>query len=168
MAKKSRKKPGKDWQPVDPALESFGPVSSLEPDGVEEGVPEGAAGDPIKDLADAAPHAQEIRATEGRAGPKDWSAAGRLGEPPGELSEEEVEADRILLDDGFLKRTFKELHFPARKEMCLRYVDQEQDFAYGLDRTVNLHTLITHLEPEEFATRTDLIKAIKDQLHHHA
>lgn len=80
---------------------------------------------------------------------------------------EESDADEMLLDDGFLKRTFKEVHFPASKEMCLRFVDQEQDFAYGLDRTVNLHNLITHLEVPEFASRQHLIQCIKDRLAHH-
>lgn len=84
---------------------------------------------------------------------------------------EESDADAVLLDDSFLKRTFKEVHFPASKELCLRFVDQEQDFVNGLDRTVNLHNLITHLDVQEFATRRQLILCIKDRLakhvHHH-
>lgn len=81
---------------------------------------------------------------------------------------EESEADAVLLDDSFLKRTFKEVRFPASKELCLRFVDQEQDFVYGLDRTINLHNLITHLDEGEFATRRHLIQCIKDRLARHA
>lgn len=80
---------------------------------------------------------------------------------------EESDADIVLLDDGFLKRTFKEVRFPASKELCLRYVDQEQDFVYGLDRTVNLHNLITHLDEREFPSRRRLIQCIKDRLARH-
>jgi hypothetical protein len=105
------------------------------------------------------------------SGTPDWSHVRREGEELREvddLSEQEVEADLVLLDDAFLKRTFKEVRFPASKELCLRFVDQEQDFAYGLDRTVNLHHVITHLEAEEFPTRRDLLNAIKNRIHHHA
>ncbi len=81
---------------------------------------------------------------------------------------EESDADGVLLDDAFLKRTFKDVRFPASKELCLRYVDQEQDFVYGLDRTINLHNLINHLDDQEFATRRQLIQCIKDRLARHA
>lgn len=105
----------------------------------------------------------------GRAVPNaDWSPAPVEGDDaPGEISEEEREADQVLLDPSFLKRTFAEVHFPASKEMVLRLVDQEQDFAYGLDRTVNLHNLITHMQVDEFRTRDDLLHAIRERLEHH-
>jgi hypothetical protein len=73
----------------------------------------------------------------------------------------------FLLDDAFLRKTFKEVNFPASKELVLRYVDQEQDFAWGHDRTVNLHNLITHLEEDSFRTRRDLLHAIKERLGAH-
>lgn len=94
----------------------------------------------------------------------DWTVARADG------VSEESEADAFLLDDSFLRRTFKEVNFPAAKEMCLRYVDMEQDFVYGKDRTVNLHNLITHLDEETFPSRRSLIQAIKEHLarrHHH-
>ena len=78
----------------------------------------------------------------------------------------EAERDAYLLDDGFLKRCFKDLGFPAAKEVILRCVDQEQDFAHGTDRTVNLHHVVTGLEEEEFASFKDLARAIKDRLAH--
>ena len=82
------------------------------------------------------------------------------------LDENEAEQDAYLLDDGFLKRCFKDVGFPASKELILRCVDQEQDFAYGTDRTVNLHHLVDGLEAREFASYKDLLRAVKDRLAH--
>lgn len=78
----------------------------------------------------------------------------------------EAEQDAYLLDDGFLRRCFKDVGFPASKELILRCVDQEQDFAYGTDRTVNLHHLVEGLETPEFASYKDLVRAIKNRLAH--
>jgi hypothetical protein len=82
------------------------------------------------------------------------------------IDENEAEQDAYLLDDGFLKRCFKDVGFPASRELILRCVDQEQDFAYGTDRTVNLHHLVESLDTPEFASYGDLMKAIKDRLAH--
>lgn len=130
-----------------------------------KGAKEGAAPDP-GGMA-TGPGGPEIPQGAAEAGPgkpgADWTRASRA-EPPREA---ESENDALLLDDAFLKRTFKDVHFPARKELVLRYVDQEQDFIYGKDRTVNLHNLITHLDEDRFPTRRDLMHAIKDRLLHH-
>ena len=82
------------------------------------------------------------------------------------MDENEAEQDAFLLDDAFLKRCFQDVGFPASRDFILRCVDQEQDFAYGTDRTVNLHHLVEGLEAGEFATCKDLLKAIKDRLAH--
>lgn len=193
-------------------VENFGPVSSLEPDGVgplDEG-PESAGfherfsisvtWESVSDAKPAIPagRARKAKAETGKAGAgsagrrkksgildrvrskggrtgkgakeaepgkpgADWTRASRTEAP----REAESENDALLLDDAFLKRTFKDVNFPARKELVLRYVDQEQDFIYGQDRTVNLHNLVTHLDEDLFPTRRDLMHAIKDRLLHH-
>lgn len=149
---KPKSEDGRTGDAASPPMESFGPVTSLEPDAATPLAGGGRAGAPER-KAGAGPH-----------GKGDWSHAA----PPD--AGEESEDDPRLLDSGFLKRTFKEVKFPASKELCLRFVDQEQDFAYGQDRTVNLHNLIAHIGSEEFATRRDLLKAIKERLalHHGA
>lgn len=93
----------------------------------------------------------------------DWTHAMAGKHDPGREDAESI----FLLDDAFLRKTFKEVNFPASKELVLRYVDQEQDFAWGHDRTVNLHNLITHLEEDGFRTRRDLLHAIKERLGAH-
>lgn len=129
----------------------------------EHGSGQGTRGGERNDAGSAGP--APSRAAHLRKTDVDWTHSAEEA-----AAGEESEADALLLDEGFLKRTFKEVHFPASKELCLRYVDQEQDFVYGLDRTVNLHNLITHLDEREFPSREDLIRAIKGRLaqHHHA
>lgn len=192
-------------------VENFGPVSSLEPDGVGplEAGPESAAfqerffisvtwesvsgtkAERPKQRAKvakakagkAAKHVaasdQGKAAGSGKALPQrgrmegeaaepgkqgaDWTRASRSEAP----REAESENDAMLLDDAFLRRTFKDVRFPARKELVLRFVDQEQDFIFGKDRTVNLHNLIAHLDEDLFPTRRDLMHAVKDRLLHH-
>lgn len=193
-------------------VENFGPVSSLEPDGVGplEAGPESAAlqerffisvtweslsgtkaekpkrrarvakakaGKAARhaaapDQGKAAQSGKALpprRGTEGEAAAEpgkqgaDWTRASRTEAP----REAESENDALLLDDAFLRRTFKDVRFPARKELVLRFVDQEQDFIYGKDRTVNLHNLIAHLDEDLFPTRRDLMHAVKDRLLHH-
>lgn len=149
-----------------PPMEAFGPVSSLEPDAATP-LPGGSRERITLTVTwESAPEASPPETARGakaagKAAKPDWSHA------PAADGEAESEEDPRLLDDGFLKRTFKPVSFPASKELCLRYVDQEQDFAFGQDRTVNLHNLIAHLEAEEFATRRDLLKAIKGRLSLH-
>lgn len=174
------------WERIAPASqgkvrEGMASDAGAQPDSRMRGVgrredaasnPIGAESDPVGAAGSAPGAGQPGKSASGPgSGAPDWSHVRREGEELREvddLSEQEVEADLVLLDDAFLKRTFKEVRFPASKELCLRFVDQEQDFAYGLDRTVNLHHVITHLEAEEFPTRRYLLNAIKNRIHHHA
>lgn len=198
-------------------FEIFGPVTSLEPDGLEPLEEDGEVRERFtvsvtweSVAAKPRPPAPGEAGEEERAG-----EAGRMeaGDPQGTAKPRKAKADRpskarkssrrgespaaeapaaeapipdwthamagnhdpdredaesiFLLDDAFLRKTFKEVNFPASKELVLRYVDQEQDFAWGHDRTVNLHNLITHLHEDEFRTRRDLLRAIKERLGAH-
>lgn len=157
-----------------PGMENFGPVSSLEPDGTEP-----ISQNPASAPSPGMPEEQGMRAREAaretkKAARKSTKKPGILDRILGMAAQEtatppgaNAETDALLLDDAFLKKTFQEVHFPASKEMCLRYVDMEQDFVCGQDRTVNLHNLITHLDEGEFRSRKDLIRAIKERLAHH-
>lgn len=200
-----------------PEMETFGPVTSLEPDSptpAEGGEPQpgmvlplGANHPAARASAPGDTRSGGVPADAGRrrlahllerirgkarkekpskATPRgdrpakddvDWSfGSGREAAPetarpqasaPGLAADLEDAESAFLLDDAFLRKEFKEVAFPTSKELVLRYVDMEQDFAFGHDRTVNLHNLISHLEQNEFRTRKELLDAIRGRLMQH-
>lgn len=200
-----------------PEMETFGPVTSLEPDSptpAEGGEPQpgmvlplGANHPAARASAYGDTRSGGVPADSGRrrlahlldrlrgkareekppkAAPRgdrpasddvDWSLGSEREAVPEparpQVSASEQAADledaesAFLLDDAFLRKEFKEVAFPTSKELVLRYVDMEQDFAFGHDRTVNLHNLISHLEQDEFRTRKELLDAIRGRLMQH-